>query len=149
MKFLVASDGSAEAEAALTYATDLADAVGGSITVAHVVDPTIYDTGGSEEIASLADAESRLVVGSVDEAEDRGQDILDAAADFVAERGLDVDTELLYGTPVEALTDYAEQAGFDTIVLGHRGRTERAELMVGSTAKAVVERATVPVTVVR
>ena len=60
-----------------------------------------------------------------------------------------METELLYGDPVRAITDYATEAGFDAIVVGHRGRSERAESMVGSVARGIVNQATVPVTVVR
>jgi len=39
--------------------------------------------------------------------------------------------------------------GVDPIYLGHRGRLERVKRVLGSVAKMIVERATVPVTVVR
>lgn len=149
MKFIVAVDGSDESKAALAHATDLADAVQSSITVVYAVDPDIYEDGGSEPIEGISDAEGRLIVQSVEEAEDRGLDILDDAAEFAEELGHTVETELLYGDPVRQLTDYAEEGGFDGIVIGHRGLSERVERVLGSVAKGVVERATVPVTVVR
>ncbi len=43
MDLLVAVDGSQEAESALAYATDIADAMDGSITAVHDVDPTEFD----------------------------------------------------------------------------------------------------------
>lgn len=149
MRLLVACDGSEESEKALAYATDIADATDGSITVVHVLNPTVYDEGGSEPISTMADAEERLVVESVSDAEDRGLELLDEAETLAAEFGHEVETELLYGDPVRELTNYAETEGFDTICVGHVGRSERADLMLGSVAKAVVARSTVPVTVVR
>jgi nucleotide-binding universal stress UspA family protein len=149
MKLLVAIDGSSEAEDALEYASGIADAVGGSITVAHVVDPAVYETGGSEPVTTFADAESRLITQDVGDAEDRGQRFLDHAAEFAKGLGHDVETELLYGDPVTEISDYAEDEGFDTVFVGHRGRSARADLLLGSVAKELVERATVPVTVVR
>ncbi|ELZ20386.1 universal stress protein [Natrinema limicola] len=148
MKALVAVDGSDESENALAYAADIVDAMGGSITIVHAVDPTAYDEGGSEPTASLWE-DQRLIVESVEDAEQRGIDITDDAADLAADLGHDVDVELLYGNPIREIATYAEDEGFDAIYVGHRGRSERAGLMLGSVAKSLVERATVPVTVVR
>jgi nucleotide-binding universal stress UspA family protein len=149
MDILVAVDGSEEADDALAHAAEMADATGGSITVVHAVDPSIYDTGGSDPITSLSDADRRLVMESVEDAENRGMEVVEEAAALVADRGHDVTTELVYGDPATAIPDYAETAGFDAIFVGHRGRSERAGQMVGSVATAIVERASVPVTVVR
>lgn len=149
MNLLVAVDGSDEAEAALAYAADIASAVDGSITVVHAVEPTIYDEGGREPAATLSEAERRLIVESVEDAEERGLDVIEDAAEFAGERGLDVRTGLVYGDPVPAITDYAAEEGFDAIYVGHRGRSERAERVLGSVATGIVRRATVPVTVVR
>lgn len=148
MKFLVAVDGSQEAEEALAFATDIADAMSGSVTAVHAVDPDIYDTGGGEP-ENRSDTERRLIIQSVEDAEDRGFRILDDAAKLAANLGRDIDTELVYGEPVKAITSYADEADFDAIFVGHRGRSERSGLMLGSVAKTIVERATVPVTVTR
>ena len=149
MKFLVATDGSDEADNALAYATDVSYPTGGSITEVHAVDPAVYETGGSEPISSLSDADHRLIIENIEHAEDRGLDILDVAIEFAADLGYEVETELLYGAPVSEITDYVEEKDFDAIFVGHRGRSKRTDLMLGSVAKDTVERATIPVTVVR
>jgi len=147
MKFLVAVDGSNEAGNALQYAADIAAVAGGSITVVHAVHPAVYDEGGSEPITTLSDAEQRLILENIENAEQRGVDVLDDALDRV--EGVDVEGELLYGDPVTEIANFAKAEEFDGIYVGHRGRTGRVERMLGSVAKAIVERATVPVTVVR
>ena len=149
MRFLVAVDGSDEAESALDYALEIADAVDGSITVVHAVDPAVYDEGGSEPISTLSDADQRLVLESIEDAEQRGVAILEEMVEVAAERDVDVEEELLYGDPSTEIPDYAETEGFDAIYLGHRGRSERMERLLGSVAKVIVKQATVPVTVVR
>ncbi|APX00069.1 universal stress protein UspA [Halobiforma lacisalsi AJ5] len=149
MKFLVAVDGSEESENALAYAADIADAMDGSITIVYAADPTVRDEGGDEPNVSLWDADRRLTLESVADVEQRGLDLLEDAADFAAELGQDVEVELLYGDPVTEISDYADEKGFDAIFVGHRGRSERTDAMVGSVAKSIVERATIPVTVVR
>jgi nucleotide-binding universal stress UspA family protein len=148
MRFLVAVDGSEEADEALAYAAEMADAVGASITLAFAVDPSVSTEGGSDPIVGLSDADERLVVESVEDAESHGLDVLEAAADRAGELGHDVGTELLYGDPVEVLTAFADDEGFGAIYVGHRDRSGRTGLLLGSVAKDVVERATVPVTVV-
>lgn len=149
MKFLVAVDGSDEAATALTHAAKLASADAGSITVVHAVDPAVYDEGGSEPISTLTAAQQRLIIESIEDAEQRGLELVEAAVDRAEEFGLDVEGELVYGDPVRAISDYAEAEGFAGIFVGHRGRSARTESFLGSVAKGLVERASVPVTVVR
>lgn len=149
MNLLVAVDGSEDSARALRYACDIAEATDGSITVVHAVDPDVYETRDSDPITSLADASDRVIIDSLEAAEERGREFLDEAVDLAADRGQDVSDELLYGNPVPVITDFAEQESYDTIYVGHRGRSERAIEFIGSVARAVVERATIPVTVVR
>jgi nucleotide-binding universal stress UspA family protein len=149
MKFLVAVDGSAEAEDALAYAIDFAEAVDATVTAVYAVNPTTYDVGGSDPIAGLGDADERLIAESLEDAESRGLEVLNSVEELADELGHAVETELLYGDPVEVVTEFAEDSDVDAIYVGHRGRSERTDMMVGSVAKGLVGRARVPVTVVR
>lgn len=149
MNLLVAVDGSAEADDALAYAIDIADALDGELTLVHAVNPTTDDVGGRDPIAGLGDADERLIAESLEDAERRGLEVQEDAAGLAEDRGHDVDTQLLYGDPVEVVTDVAEDEDVDAIYVGHRGRSERTDMMIGSVAKELVGRATVPVTVVR
>lgn len=148
MKLLVAVDGSEESKRALAYAADIADATDGSITLIHAVEPDVYDAGGGEPV-SVADAGDRLIIDSVTAAEVHGREIVDEAIEFAAELGQDASGELFYGEPVRTITDYAATGGFETVYVGHRGRSERTGRFLGSVARDVIERTTVPVTVVR
>jgi nucleotide-binding universal stress UspA family protein len=149
MKLLVAIDGSRASEHALAYASEIADAMHGSITVLHAVDPDVYEVGGTDPISTLSDAEQRLVIESLEDAEDRGNTLIDEAVEFAAERGHDAESVLRHGTPVAEIADYADENDFDAIYVGHRGLSKRTEHVLGSVAKGLVARATVPVTVVR
>ncbi|MWV63711.1 universal stress protein [Halorubrum sp. JWXQ-INN 858] len=148
MKLLVAVDGSEESNRALAYAAEIANATDGSITLIHAIEPDIHDMGGGEPI-SESDRRDRLVVDSLDSAEKHGRAIIDEAVEFAAERGQTVSGELLYGQPAKTIPEYAEESGFETLYVGHRGRSERAIEFMGSVARNVVERTTIPVTVVR
>lgn len=148
MKLLVAVDGSEQSDRAIEYATNIADATGGSITLVHAVEPGVYDTGGDEP-ASMSERQDRLIIDSLDAAEKHGRELLDEAIEYTDELGQDASGELLYGDPVRVITDYAESEGFDTIYVGHRGLSGSAARVLGSVARDVVKRATVPVTVIQ
>jgi nucleotide-binding universal stress UspA family protein len=90
-----------------------------------------------------------LVAEDVEDAEEEAQANLDEAAEIGDRTGVEVETGLLYGEPVEAITESADENDFNAIFVGHRGLSERDEGVVGSTVKEIVGRATVPVTVVR
>lgn len=149
MEFLVATDGSEEADNALAYATDFGDAMDGSITLVHAVDPAVYGERGSEPISSRSETDRRPIIENIEDAEERGMHILNEASRFAEELDYEVATELLYGDPVSEITDHAEEKGFDASFVGHRGRSEHTERMLGSVAKEIVERATTLVTIVR
>ena len=147
MKLLVAVDGSEASHSALAHAGDIAAAMNGSLTVVHAVNPNVYDLGGSEPVVGFVDADSRLVAESMDDAEKRAQLVLEDAEARAHQLGHSVETEMLYGDPVKAISEFADD--FDALFVGHRGLSRRTEQMVGSVAKSMVERAPIPVTVVR
>jgi nucleotide-binding universal stress UspA family protein len=148
MKFLVATDGSGRSERALEHALAVAAAAGADLTVATVVDPDVNEAPGSDRTGD-GGAERRLIRESTEDAERRAERVLEAAEGTAAEEGLDVETHLLYGTPVEAIAGFAAAEGFDGVFVGHRGLSAAAERVLGSVAKGLVERSDVPVTVVR
>lgn len=148
MHLVVCVDGSQGSDLALDHAVALADATDGRLTFVHAVDPQVYESPGAGPIADRPDAAENLVVEAVADAEDRGEEILEAAAERVGE--IETATELVYGDPVDAIATYVEERGdVDEIVVGHRAVGERYERVLGSVAKGLVERAPVPVTVVR
>ena len=112
------------------------------------MEPDIYDTGGEEPVSD-SDRRDRLIIDSFDAAEEHGQAVVDEAIEFAAERGQTAAGELRYGQPAKIITDFAEEGAFETLYVGHRGRSDRAIEILGSVARDVVEHATVPVTVVR
>jgi nucleotide-binding universal stress UspA family protein len=148
MRFLVAVDGSPSSDDALAYALDLAGHVGADVTVVTAVEPGVVVEGGDREV-SYTEADDRIIQESYEDAEARASAHLEEAADRAAEAGIEAETELLEGDPVEVVPAYAEEAGVDALFVGHRGLSDRVESMVGSVAKGLVEQSPVPVTVVR
>lgn len=148
MHLAVAVDGSAASERALLHAIELATATGGRLTAVHAVDPAVRDRGGEDPVAGLADAQGRLLTEPIEDAERRGERVLDNAAGIAADDGVELDTELLYGDPVGAISDYLDGEDVDGLVIGHRGLSRHAEDRMGSVAKDMIGRSPVPVTVV-
>jgi nucleotide-binding universal stress UspA family protein len=143
MNYLVAIDGSDASETALDHACTLAERTGGTVTLVHAVNPSVYsDTRAPEE-------EERLVQ-NVEQAEERGEELLAAAREHAEDRGVSVaGSQLLYGEPTAAIPEFATDGDFDGIVVGHRGLSDRYERVLGSVAKGLIGGTTIPVTVVR
>lgn len=143
MRYLVATDGSEEADDAVTYAARQALAFEATLTITHVLAPE----------TELVDGE--LIFPGGEQAIDMGERTLGQAerlATDVAEdtdEELSVETQLLSGRPADALTDFAREIGADAIFVGHRGLSQKQEQITGSVAKSVVDKANVPVTIVR
>ncbi|MCL5736449.1 MAG: universal stress protein [Actinobacteria bacterium] len=70
-----------------------------------------------------------------------------ALIDQLASQGLDVEQEILFAPPGEALLAAAERHRADLIVVGCRAHPHTAGVLPGSTCEHVVRRARVPVLV--
>jgi nucleotide-binding universal stress UspA family protein len=148
MTFLVAVDGSDASDNALEYATDLAAKLDVGLLVVQAVEPAVVDIGGDEP-TGFDDAAGRLVAEAVEDAEGQAMEVLEAAEAHAQAAGVDVETELLYGPPIQTIADVTDRADVTALFVGHRGLSRRYEGLVGSVAKGLVERSRVPVTVVR
>ena len=147
MEYLVAVDGSEPSSSALDHAIAFASRADATLCIVYAVEPRILVEGGEEP--TNAAVGQRIYTEDLEVAEGRGEDVLaDARAEAEA-AGLSVETELLYGDPVDSIAEYAAAEAVDGIVVGHRGLSTQVERMVGSVAKGLVENATVPVTVVK
>jgi len=75
--------------------------------------------------------------------------ILQQAQDAVGKIPGEIHTELIEGSPAEAIIDVANTRGSTVIVMGSRGMSAIAELVLGSTSHKVVSHASCPVLIVR
>lgn len=137
MRFIVAVDGSDESEEAVQYAVSLADQLGAEVEIVHAIKPEIYSDEGRMLIEDMSDAEARA------------DSVLVDAETVAEEAGFEAETEALYGDAAEEIAEYADEADADAVFVGHRGVSTEYEDVVGSVARELVERASVPVTVVR
>ena len=148
MEYLVAVDGSESSTNALEHAIEFATRADAALRIVYAVEPRVLVEGSDQEPTNAAVGQ-RIYTEDIEVAERRGENILADAEERVSETDLRVETELVYGDPVDSLATYAETEGVDGIVVGHRGLSSNVERMVGSVAKGLVENATVPVTVVK
>lgn len=142
-KLLVPTDLSEPAEGALDAALSLVAEQTAQITLAHVIDlsmllptSTLFMTPGQE--LSLRG-----------EVRDKVQESLATMAKDKAQVGTEIDTLVLEDKSVaDALCHYAQEHGYDAIVISSHGRTGLAHLLIGSVAERVVRLAKLPVLVV-
>jgi nucleotide-binding universal stress UspA family protein len=136
-RILVPVDGSEGARKALDCALSLCAAMRCELT-ALAVEGKLPAYAGS--------------IGEVDEVK-REKDVffsrvLDDVRATAAERGVQVETDIIPGHAAEVITHYAKAHGHDLIVIGHRGHF-LGDYLLGSTADRVAHHAHCPVMVVR
>ena len=134
---LVPTDGSEPAGAAVDHAIDLAANSGATLHVLSVVDSSAYASldVSSEQALDELEANAEAATGEI--------------AETAAEAGIEAVTEVSVGTPHEQITDYADAADVDLIVMGTHGRTGLDRFLLGSVTERVVRAAPAPVLTVR
>jgi nucleotide-binding universal stress UspA family protein len=135
-------DGSPDSQAALAYATELADQLGARLVLAHVVvpAPTPYATIGP--IAGAAPPSFSTTV----ERQAQGDRLL---GELVETTGIDrAERRVVAGHPAEGLADLADDEQAQLIVVGSRGRGPLRSALLGSVSTSLIGLARCPVLVV-
>lgn len=138
-RFLVPVDGSAVAERAAAHAVELAGAMPGTRVLLVNVQPALAhpQAGGllnPEVLSELRAMGKQAAAGA------RG--LLDRA-------GVLYEFDVAFGHPAEVIVRQAREKACGGIVMGSRGMGDFRSSMLGSTTHQVIERADVPVTVVK
>jgi nucleotide-binding universal stress UspA family protein len=138
-RILVATDGSREAELALTTAADLAKSTDSELHVLHVGEvPLVYHP---ERHAYRAEYE---------EHEKEAQQLLEAQVQRIDGAGATVaQTHLRMGRADEEIVELAQSIDAGLIVMGSRGHGRLRRALVGSVSESVIRHAHCPVTIVR
>ena len=135
-KILVAYDGSSPARKAFDTACGLAAQHGAELYVLSVARPP--------EVAD--DVETEAVIENSRHYHRRMLAELKAA---LAAKNVRHHLEVAVGHPAEQIIYHGDKHDVDLIVVGHRGRSKFARLLLGSTSKQVTEHAGRAVLVVR
>lgn len=130
MHVLVPIDGSECSRRALRHAVDVVTARTGRIDVVHFTDIRTEAT----------------------------DDVIEAAEEIFTTAGVEGETEIITDTQVskprssthigKRVLQLVDDREYDHVIMGHHGTGAVGELILGSTAKTVIEAGTVPVTVV-
>ncbi|MFY9781808.1 MAG: universal stress protein [Candidatus Baltobacteraceae bacterium] len=140
-RILVPVDGSEPCSAAIGLALDFAVSSGGHVIFAHVLDTRdLYDK------ASIYGYDPRPLRAKM---RAEAEDVLEPAARRAAERGVESETLVVEGRPVDAILNAAAGRSADLIVMGTHGRRGFDRLFMGSTTEGVLRAAGIPVLVVR
>ena len=135
-KILVGYDGSEASRKAFETACDLAAQHGAELFVLTVArPPDIGDDAESEAIIENSRRYHRRMLAEV--------------KPLIAAKKIKAHLEVGVGHPAEQIIYDADRHGVDLIVVGHRGRSKFARLLLGSVSKQVVQYAARPVLVVR
>jgi nucleotide-binding universal stress UspA family protein len=137
-KILLAVDGSEHSLHAAREAGDLARAMKSEILRIVVAFDGIPGYLGEPNMEQAIEARMKAANG-----------ILQKAQDAVGKIPGEIHTELIEGSPAEAIINVAKTRGSTVIVMGSRGMSAIAELVLGSTSHKVVSHASCPVLVVR
>lgn len=135
-KLLVAYDGSEASKKAFNTACDLALKEDGELWVLSVARPP--EVGDDVETEAVIETSRRYHRG-----------LLAELKALVKRKDIKVRFEVSVGHPAEQIIYHADQHSVDLIVVGDRGRSNFARLLLGSVSRQVVEYADRPVLVVR
>jgi nucleotide-binding universal stress UspA family protein len=134
---LIATDGSADARAAVAEGLDLASETGARVLFVAVRKPVLPVFGDPYWQRTVSDQLARL---------------RPALKDAVAEaesRGIHADYDMLEGDPADRIVDLARRRDVDLIVIGSRGLGAVASVLLGSVSKRVLHESDRPVLVVQ
>lgn len=166
-KFVVATDGSANAMRAVEVGAKLAAACGAHLTIVHIA-PTYLPLADVEDIPELP-PEARNEVKKIRDSlgglemsafapvpapqsaiEYIGNSVLDRSDKVAREHGAEeISRVLAYGDPAEGIVAEAEKAGGDLIVIGTRGMGDLGGLVMGSVSHKVIYLAHCPCVTVK
>jgi nucleotide-binding universal stress UspA family protein len=132
---LVGVDGSEPSLAALELAADVTEVLGGSLSVLHV-----FEYVPPFPVEPAAEVETHTG--------EQALELLEASACAIRRRGVGVQPVIRSGDPARTLLDVADDVDADLVVVGSRGRGGPHELLLGSVARTVADRARRPTLVV-
>jgi nucleotide-binding universal stress UspA family protein len=141
-KVLVAFDGSDSSKRALQYVIDFARDHAATLEV-HLLnvqqEPVLY---GEYVTSTIIDQLQQSLIASADQALEWPIDQLKAA-------GISYKAHTALGNVAAKVSEFADQLGCDTVVMGTRGLGSFTGMLLGSVATRVIHEVSVPVLLVK
>ncbi len=128
---VLALDGSENAERAVPFAVELAKRDGAKLVIAHI-EERIVGKGGGDIHADEAEIQAKVK----------------KLAEEVSAEGVEASVQMkdvMAGTPAHAIGEIAEGAEADLIVVGTRGHSSVAGLLLGSVTQRLLHVSACPV----
>lgn len=139
--FVIATDGSAPAEAAARHGAALAAKLGAPVLLVHVVAWSDYS------FINVLEIEERHRIRQAEQEAAQTQ-ILDPLAAALKGQGVAVETRVEFGHPARIIADIASDRRAAMIVAGTRGRSNVASVLLGSFSHGLLHLADRPVLLV-
>lgn len=134
---LLAVDGSDHSVRAAKEAVKVAGSnAEAKVTIVYVAD---YDNSKNEVLHS----------GSSTELDLQRRKKIQPIEEAIAQGNVTYGVEILHGTPGPTIVEFANEEGFDILIIGSRGLNSLQEMVLGSVSHKVVKRANCPVLIVK
>ena len=138
-EILVPLDGSETAEKVIPYVIDISRTYGSSIMLLRVIPPLRRSLNASLEIIDQVKTQIESIVGSY----------MDEVTERLITEGIDIESEIIWGSPAATIIDLAETSGCDLIILGSHGESASFRWYLGSvSAKVIRAKKMIPVLIV-
>lgn len=141
MDILAATDFSENSKAALQHAAFLANQLGSTLEVIHVVDLAAGDNAWRVLVETPEEIEREAIIDAREKLEIFFEESVDSSPPKLK-------FDALLGSPVDQLLSLAEKRDDPLIVVGTRGASRIKEFLLGNTARRLVRRGEVPVILV-
>ncbi|MCW5773238.1 MAG: universal stress protein [Rhodospirillaceae bacterium] len=135
---LVPVDGSENSDRAVRFALEQIKASGGALHLVNVQPPL---GGAVRSFVRKADIEAYH--------REEGEKSLASALAIAGEAGIAAETHISVGRPGAVVAEFARRHGARMIVMGTRGHTGLAGVILGSVAQDVIAHAEVPICLVK
>ena len=146
-KILVPVDGSATSLKAADYAIDLASKYGAIVVAIHVIPVGEF----VRALGVFGPTFPEPLEKQVKTLKQEAGKWLSKIEDSAKQAGVSAKTEVIVSTssPARTIVDHAERENVDLILMGTRGQTDVAKVLIGSTATGVMNNCRCAITIVK
>ena len=142
MKILVATDGSKNALRAVKYAADLLGGIADKTKSITLI--SVHDDAGLRHAKAFVGKEA-----VADYLRELSEKELKPAMKVLDAKGVKHDMVMLVGNASQEIVAQGQKGKYDMIVLGSKGRSAIADMLLGSVAQRVLTQAKQPVVLVK
>lgn len=142
-KILVPVDGSEISMKAARAALELAEKFDAKMTLLHVISRSVGSVAGMPEALPV------VTEAMIKEWQENGDMVLKNTLEFIGSTDVEVETELIWGSPAPYVCDKAKNEDYDIIVVGSHGYGGWREWLLGSVSNRIVHQAACPVLIVK